>query len=455
MKNILVLTPLLLLAAAVGCGETTSSTGGAGGTAGAGGSGAGGVGGTGGGTGPKGNCHSSVPDLLSEWDLFADIRNQVPAEDMVPFEVTSPLFTDYALKHRFVTIRGNEGAKIQFDNEARWQSPVGTIYTKTFAYPADQLTCGDDCREQLVETRLLVHVAAEDDRFGCEGGDSCWQVHVYVYDEEMTDAICTSGGAVVPVTYTAKECSLSGDRCESADDCVGIAETCVEVQAAVPEYFVPDNGTCTDCHGTPPDGRTLGPSTGMLNRGNAYGGTVVDDQIDALVAANLLSAPDVAEEDRTTFDDTNTWKDCGDDNLCIHDMARSYFDSNCAHCHASDGVEEKTGLWLDYFNMDPQIGDPTLPSDTDFTSWGVCKTPTSAGNVGNCPPGAINDIVPGNPDYSILLCRVNSVKPGEMMATVGRTEVHDEGLELLRRWVEILPDLFPDITRCPPIIPSE
>ena len=81
-----------------------------------------------------------------------------------------------------------------------------------------------------------------------------------------TDAICTSGGKVVPVTYTAKECSLSGDRCESADDCFGMPQTCDEVQAAVPEYFVPDNGTCTDCHGTPPDGRTLGPSTGMLNR---------------------------------------------------------------------------------------------------------------------------------------------------------------------------------------------
>jgi hypothetical protein len=135
-------------------------------------------------------------------------------------------------------------------------------------------------------------------------------------------------------------------------------------------------------------------------------------------------------------------------------MARSYFDSNCAHCHASDGEDDKTGLWLDYFNMDPQIDDPMLPSDADFRSWGVCRTPTSAGNVGNCPPGAINDIVPGYPDYSILLCRMNSVKPGEMMARVGRTLIHSEGSKLIRRWIEILPDLFPDIEPCPPEIPE-
>ena len=466
------LSLLLLSALAVGCSSSDGSSGtggtggaggvggeggegGAGGDAGAGGAGAmGGSGGEGGSTGPKGNCHSSVPDLLSDWDFFDDIRNQVPAEDVVPFEVTSPLFTDYALKFRFVTIRGEEDAKIEFDNEARWLSPVGTTYIKTFAYPANQETCGDDCRDQLVETRLVTHVAAEDNRLGCNGEDSCWQVHVYVYDEEMTDAICTSGGAIVAIEYTAGECSGSGARCVEDEDCMGGGQTCDPVQQSVPNYAVPSNGLCRDCHGTFPNSRSLGPSTGMLNRGNDYQGNIVDDQIDALVAAGMLTDPDVPEEDRTTYDDTDDWRACGDDNACVHDMARSYFDSNCAHCHASDGEAEQTGLWLDYFNLDPQLGDPGLPSEQDFTSWGVCKTPTSAGNVGNCPDGAINDIVPGNPDYSILLCRIDSVAPGEMMAPVGRTLIHDEGLELLRRWVEILPDLFPNIPSCPPVIPE-
>ena len=124
MKRILTLNTflLLLLAAAVGCGDDEpSGTGGTGGGGGMGGAGAiGGEGGIGGDTGPKGNCHSSVPDLLSDWNLFSDIRNQIPEDDVLPFEVTSPLFTDYALKHRFVTIRDNDGAKIEYDNEARW-----------------------------------------------------------------------------------------------------------------------------------------------------------------------------------------------------------------------------------------------------------------------------------------------------------------------------------------------
>lgn len=465
MKRILTLNSFLflLLAAAVGCGDDEpSGTGGTGGGGGMGGAGAtgGGEGGIGGDTGPKGNCHSSVPDLLSEWNLFADIRNQIPEDDVLPFEVTSPLFTDYALKRRFVTIRDNDGAKIEYDNEARWLSPLGTIYVKTFAYPANQEACGDDCREQLVETRLLVHVKAEDDRFGCEGEDTCWQLHVYVYDEEMDDAICTSGGAIVSVTYTAGECSVTGDRCVTDEDCTGMAETCQDVQESVPTYVVPSNGVCTDCHEGKDTGiRSLGPSTGMLNRDNAFaglggaggdGGIVMANQIDVLYEAGMLTEPD-PEPMRTTYEDTDSWRDCGDDNECIHEMARSYFDSNCAHCHAADGAAEETNLWLDYFNMDP-----VEPTNKDFTSWGVCKTPTSAGNVGNCPDGAINDIVPGNPDYSILLCRMDSVDPGEMMAPVGRTLIHDEGYELIRRWIEILPVLYPELEGdCPPDIPEE
>ena len=176
---------------------------------------------------------------------------------------------------------------------------------------------------------------------------------------------------------------------------------------------------------------------------------MVENQIDALHDAGLLSTP-APEPMRTTYEDTDSWRDCGDDAPCIHEMARSYLDSNCAHCHAADGEAEETNLWLDYFNMDP-----VEPTNKDFTSWGVCKTPTSAGNVGNCPEGAINDIVPGNPDYSIMLCRIDSVDPGEMMAPIGRTLIHDEGYELIRRWIEVLPELYPELDgACPPIIPE-
>ena len=60
------------------------------------------------------------------------------------------------------------------------------------------------------------------------------------------------------------------------------------------------------------------------------------------------------------------------------------------------------------------------------------------------------DIVPGNPEASLFLCRMLSVTPGEMMAPLGRTTVHAEGAQLISDWIEELPNLFPDVPRCDP-----
>jgi uncharacterized repeat protein (TIGR03806 family) len=429
--NLLLLS--FLLTAAAACSDSSSGNGGAGGTAGSGGvggaggeggqagmggqAGVGGEGGTGG-IGPKGNCHSSVPVLLSDWNLFADIRHQVPAEDVLPYTVTSPLFTDDALKFRFLTLR--EGGTLPYTNDTtRWDGPVGTIYAKTFAYPPNTQDPESDGLDQLIETRLLVHVAAEDDRLDCGGADSCWQVHVYVYDQDMEDAVCESGGAAVSVEFT---------------------NPATKQQEFVPDYGVPSNGACRRCHGV--EVRSLGPSTGMFNRGNDYGGEDVENQIDQLYALGMLAPEPGPVDGRVTYPDPVALTEDCQDPICFHEAARAWFDTNCAHCHAPDGEAEGTGIYLDWASMDPE--DPT---DAEFKSWGVCKVPTSAGGVKDCND-ASQDIVPGEPDNSILLCRIDSVTPGEMMAPLGRTLVDDSGYEIIREWIEILPELFPDIPTC-------
>jgi len=442
-----------LLVAAIGCDSSSSGAAGTGGSGGQGGqAGMGGDGGSGGDIGQKGNCHSSVPELLSEWGVFTDIRNQVPAAGVIPFEVTSPLFTDNALKHRFVTLR--KGGKIEYFNDTtRWQSPVGAIYVKTFAYPPNLEDPNTDGLEQLIETRIMAHVAAEDDRLGCSGADSCWQVHVYVYNEEMTDAVCQSGGATVSIEYTnpvEKECSDDQSPCELDEDCPGFISgaTCDHVQESVPEYGVPANGACRRCHGAD-DTRTLGPSTGMLNRGNEYiAGEPVANQIDQLYELEMLAPKPPTDKDlRTTYVEpvlyTQPEPEGCQTPACFHEAARSYFDSNCSQCHAPDGEGKGTGLWLDYASMDPVGATPA-----DFRRWGVCRTPTSAGGVKNCGDAKV-DILPGDPDNSILLCRINSTTPSEMMAPLGRSLVDENGYDVIRQWITDLPLLFPDMpTSC-------
>jgi uncharacterized repeat protein (TIGR03806 family) len=367
-----------------------------------------GAGGQGGGTGGSGGGVDLGPkDFLSEWDLFGDIRNQVPAEDVIPFEVTSPLFTDYALKHRFVTLRHvTNGAKIEYSDNERWQSPVGTIYVKTFAYPIDMRD--PDAGEQLIETRLLVH---EEDG---------WKVWVYVYNEEMTDAELILGGLTVSVSWVDEN---------------GETQT-------IPNYGVPSNGACRKCHGTTPDTRTLGPSTGMLNRVNDYGEGLIN-QIDHLASLGFLNnAPPPEDESNpriTYVDGVEHNASCDpDDWSCLHEAARSWLDSNCSHCHAPDGEVADKLLFLDWASLDPEA--------QDTTSWGICKVPTSASNGVDCDQRY--DIFPGDPDRSLLLCRVESVSAGEMMAPLGRSTVHVQGAKVLRDWIAKMDTSDPRFAPC-------
>jgi len=62
---------------------------------------------------------------------------------------------------------------------------------------------------------------------------------------------------------------------------------------------------------------------------------------------------------------------------------------------------------------------------------GLCKAPNSAGEVG----GLRYDLVPGHPEKSILIYRLESTAPKVSMPALGRDVVHAEGVQLLRDWI--------------------
>ena len=65
------------------------------------------------------------------------------------------------------------------------------------------------------------------------------------------------------------------------------------------------------------------------------------------------------------------------------------------------------------------------------------KPPVAAG-IGS--GGREYDIVPGQPDQSILTYRIASTHPGVMMPELGKRLVHEEGVALVRQWIAAMTD---------------
>lgn len=104
----------------------------------------------------------------------------------------------------------------------------------------------------------------------------------------------------------------------------------------------------------------------------------------------------------------------------LDDRAKAYLEINCGHCHSQEGPASTSGLYL-------------VRSEDRPTHLGVCKTPVAAGQGSGENK---YDIAPGDPDGSILVYRMEALDPGIRMPEVGRSLVHQEGVELISAWIE-------------------
>jgi len=317
---------------------------------------------------------------LAEWRVFDDAALQTPNERVVPYDVISPLFSDYAVKHRFLWVP--EGEVIGWRDVGPLALPVGSIVVKTFAYPVDARD--PSLGEQILETRLLVRES---------GG---WAAYTYVYaegDPDPTKARLRVGGTTLPVSWVDGE---------------GATRSLT--------YVVPNANECTECHGEQPATDLLGVRARQLDRDTVVDGVAVN-QLDHLAAVVGFDQAPPAFDARERMVDPFGEAD-------LTSRARAWLDVNCAHCHSAVGDVAQKALWFDWESTDPEVAAPV--------DIGVCKIPTSSGGA-NCE--RTYDIVPGEPDESVLMCRVESTEPKVQMPPLGRTQEHVEGAALLRAWI--------------------
>jgi uncharacterized repeat protein (TIGR03806 family) len=310
------------------------------------------------------------PKQLSAWRLFTQrAGNLKPNKGVIPYDLNTPLFSDYASKYRFVWMP--PGTSAQYRNDGPFEFPVGTILAKTFAFPVDGSPA-----ERLIETRLLVHAA------------SGWMPLLYIWDNQQRDATLQLVPDPVPVKWT----DSSGRRHEFA-------------------YVIPNVNECHECHDNQKVFLPIGPKARNLNKDYAYA-EGSENQLAHWASIGYLQGLPATRPKAAKWDDPATGS--------LADRAAAYLDNNCAHCHQPGGQAGYTGVDFRLTQTDRQ---------------GLCKSPNSAGEVGSLS----YDLVPGRPDESILIYRLESTAPKTSMPALSRDVVHVEGVKLLKEWIASLP----------------
>ena len=333
------------------------------------------------------------PPRLSDWRILSvDGDRLTPAQGSTPYDLATPLFSDYALKYR--TVWMPNGAQATYRENEVFDFPVGSIITKTFYYPMaeagwtgavkigspqtsqDSALALDGLR--LIETRLLV-----------KRSDG-WVAIPYVWNDEQSDAALKRTGDIKPLTLIHND----GQREKFA-------------------YLVPNQNQCAGCHATNASTRELspiGPKARHLNKPSSYAAGV--NQLNDWKARGVLTAG----FDTHTAPRNAIWTD---KTASLDDRARAYLDANCTHCHSPVGPADTSGL-----NFEPHI--ELGPAA------GLCKSPIAAGGGSGGRPF---DIVPGAPEKSITVFRMETTDPGAMMPELGRAVAHQEGVALVAEWI--------------------
>ncbi|HWA31356.1 MAG TPA: SO2930 family diheme c-type cytochrome [Rhizomicrobium sp.] len=268
------------------------------------------------------------------------------------------------------------GEQAKYTAQGVLDFPVGTTLVKVFAYPADFRKPDDKVR--LIETRLMIRKA--------DG----WTPLAYVWN----------GGKA--------ELKRAGKRVK-----VDFIDTSGAAQSI--NYGVPNANQCKECHSLSNAVTPIGPKARNLNGDFAYS-TGVENQLAHWTRIGILTgAPDPAAAPRLP-----RWDDPA---APLDARAKAYLDVNCGHCHNPKGLASNSGLFLTYEEENP-------------SARGILKRPVAAGRGSG---GLLYAIMPGHPEQSILLYRMQSTEPGVMMPQIGRTMTHKEAVKLIGDYIASLP----------------
>jgi len=317
---------------------------------------------------------------LSDYRFFVDTMVQLhPNDGVLPYDVITPLFSDYAKKKRFIWMPAGSGAQYISDNEVV-NFPEGTVMIKSFYYDNVQPT-GE---RKVIETRLIYKKNGE------------WKFADYIWNDEQTEA-----------TYDA----------EGAYQMIEWIDT--DGQSRTVNYRIPSEVECYTCHKFNDTSTPIGPKPQNLNKSIVYEDGL-KNQLQKWVEVGYLN--------NNYPNDIETVVDWSDGSQSLENRWRAYVDMNCSHCH-------REGSHCDYRPLRLAWSETSNPDNL-----GVCIQPQE---VIPQQPQLTHVIARSNVNRSMMYYRLNATLEQERMPLLGRTVVHEEAIELLEAYINSLTPTCP------------
>lgn len=318
---------------------------------------------------------SDFPRLLSQTGVFRDTARLVPSTGVISYAIQAPLWSDGAVKMRWVAVPELGGVRVSDD--APWRMPDGTVFVKHFEMAMNE---GQPGLRRRLETRLLV---------------------------------AARGGSYYGVTYKWREDSSDAELLLDAE-LESLSITDEDGATREQPYYYPGARDCSTCHNASA-GYVLGMRTRQLNRPHEYRPDF--PAINQLVAWSGWGLLD-REFDNTAALLSPQLADPTDESASPQERVRAYWDGNCSMCHA--GSEGTVTGW-------------DARAITPFELQGLDQAPRSAS-----PEVASLLIAPGAPAESYIYQRAATVTAPLRMPPLGRNSIDDAYLDLLERWISSL-----------------
>lgn len=347
-----------------------------------------------GGTLPSRGSASEPPALLSATGVFTDLAALTPRAGLIPIEPAAPLWSDRAVKRRWLAVPNAAGVagqydlpgeKITFSEDDEWDFPLGTVLVKHFALPLDEGDPNNPAKQKNLETRFLVH-----------GDDDEYYAVTYKWRPDDSDADLVPSGDTSALTEL-----LTISRPGGPD--------------YVQTWTFPTRRDCFECH-QKATGDVLGLNSRQLNHPITYPSSGVHaNQLTTMDGLKLFDQSLSVQELPGYLRSRNI----SDVTASLEVRVHSYIDQNCSICH-------RPGSSSGHTTFDARL-----------------KTPLGGrgGLIGGRVVGPhfeLDDprlVKAGDPLNSVLHYLDSSLNPEDMMPPLARSMVHDEYMAVLRQWI--------------------